>query len=85
MRLKQWLAERLRPLSLGEQGERHAARFLHRRCKYRIVATRRRMRYGEIDIIAVDGTTLVFVEVKTRRSESGPRPARRLMSAAAAV
>jgi putative endonuclease len=75
MRIKQWLAERLRPLSLGEQGERHAARFLRRRCKYRIVATRRRMRYGEIDIIAVDGKTVVFVEVKTRRSETGPRPA----------
>jgi putative endonuclease len=75
MRLKQWLAERLRPLSLGEQGERHAARYLRRRCKCRIVATRRRMRYGEIDIIAVDGKTVVFVEVKTRRSETGPRPA----------
>jgi putative endonuclease len=75
MRLKQWLAERLRPLSLGELGERHAARFLRRRCKYRIVATRRRMRYGEIDVIAVDGKTIVFVEVKTRRSKVGPRPA----------
>jgi putative endonuclease len=75
MRLKQWLAERFRPLSLGEQGERHAARHLRRRLKYTIVATRRRLRYGEIDIVAVDGKTVVFIEVKTRRSETGPRPA----------
>jgi putative endonuclease len=74
-RVKQWFAERLRPLSLGEQGERHAARYLRRHCKYRIVATRRRLRYGEFDVIAVDGRTVVFVEVKTRRSETGPRPA----------
>jgi putative endonuclease len=75
MRIKQWLAERFRPLSLGEQGERHAAWFLKRKCGYHIVATRRRLRYGEIDIVAVDGKTVVFVEVKTRRSETGPRPA----------
>lgn len=28
-----------------------------------------RCRYGELDLIAVDGTTLVFVEVKTRTGE----------------
>jgi putative endonuclease len=75
MLIKQWLAERLRPLSLGEQGERHAARYLRRICRYRIVATRRRLRYGEFDVIVIDGLTVVFVEVKTRRSETGPRPA----------
>jgi putative endonuclease len=75
MRLKQWLAERFRPLSLGERGERLAARYLRRRLKCHIVATRRRLRYGEIDIVAIDGKTVVFVEVKTRRSETGPRPA----------
>ena len=75
MPFKQWLTDRLRPLSLGEQGERHAARYLRRQCRYRIVATRRRLHYGEFDVIAVDGRTVVFVEVKTRRSETGPRPA----------
>jgi putative endonuclease len=73
--LKRWLSERLRRPTLGELGERHAARFLRRKCRYRIVATRRRLRYGEFDVIAVDGRTIVFVEVKTRRSETGPRPA----------
>ena len=36
---------------------------------YAIVATRYRTRYGEIDIIAEDGGTLVFVEVKARRTD----------------
>jgi putative endonuclease len=35
---------------------------------YAIVDRRYRTRAGEIDIIARDGQTLVFVEVKTRRS-----------------
>jgi putative endonuclease len=74
MSLKTWLAERFRPLSFGEQGERQAARFL-RRLGYRVVATRKRLRYGEIDIIAVDGRTVVFVEVKTRRTDAGVTPA----------
>lgn len=89
--LKRWLAERLRPATLGEQGERQAARHLRRK-RYKVVATRRRLRYGEIDIVAVDRQTIVFVEVKTRRSETGPRPAlavddhrRRRMTRAAAA
>jgi putative endonuclease len=89
MSLKSWLADRFRPLSLGEQGEREAARFL-RRLGYRVVAARKRLRYGEIDIVAVDGQTVVFVEVKTRRTEEGVTPAqavdplrRRRMSRAA--
>lgn len=74
MRIKRWIADRWRPLSFGERGERAAARFL-RRQGYRIVVTRRRLRYGEIDIVAVDGRTVVFVEVKTRRTAEGVRPA----------
>ncbi len=78
MTIRAWLQERIQPRSLGERGERAAARFL-RRLGYHVVTTRRRHRYGEIDIIAVDhttdGRTVVFVEVKTRRSDQLGRPA----------
>ncbi len=51
-------------LTLGDWGERAARRYLL--CLgYRIVGQNVRSRYGEIDLIAVDGDYLVFVEVKT--------------------
>ena len=53
-------------LSLGKQGEDLACRELRRR-GYAVHARRYRTRFGEIDIIARDGDTLVFIEVKTRR------------------
>ena len=55
------------PRTLGERGEQVAARYLARR-GYRILARRARDRLGEIDLVAVEGRTLVFVEVKTRRT-----------------
>jgi putative endonuclease len=39
-----------------------------------IISTNHRTPYGEIDIIAREGTTLVFVEVKTRTSKSLGNP-----------
>jgi putative endonuclease len=51
---------------LGQRGERQAARWL-RRQGYRILVRGYRTPRGEIDLIARDGDTLVFVEVKTRR------------------
>lgn len=51
----------------GKTGEDLAVRELERR-GYEIVARRWRQRRGEIDIIARDGATLVFVEVKARDS-----------------
>jgi putative endonuclease len=74
MFLRTWFTERLTPHSLGEQGERSATRFL-KRLGYKIITTRHRLRYGEVDIIAVDHETVVFVEVKTRRDASLGRPA----------
>jgi putative endonuclease len=50
---------------LGKTGEDLACAELERR-GYAIIARRYRRRGGEIDIISRDGTTLVFVEVKTR-------------------
>jgi putative endonuclease len=51
---------------LGDRGERAAARYL-RRQGYRILIRGYRTTRGEIDLIARDGETVVFVEVKTRR------------------
>jgi putative endonuclease len=51
---------------LGRTGEALAAAHL-RRCGFAIVARNQRTRHGEIDLIAFDGQTLVFAEVKTRR------------------
>ena len=42
---------------------------------YAILARRYRTRYGEIDIVAQDGDTVVFVEVKARRSDRYGRAA----------
>jgi putative endonuclease len=55
----------LRRQQLGQLGETLAIEELERR-GYAIVARRYRTRYGEIDIVAQDGDTLVFVEVKAR-------------------
>jgi putative endonuclease len=56
---------------LGRLGEQLAAEHLER-LGYAIVARNHRTRYGEIDIIACDGSVLVFVEVKTRRGRGQP-------------
>lgn len=58
---------------LGDRGEREAARFLKKR-GYKIVARQSRNRIGEIDLIALDGETIVFVEVKTRSSHVAGHP-----------
>ena len=54
------------PRKLGLLGENLACRELER-CGYLILERRARSRYGEIDIVARDGSVLVFIEVKTRR------------------
>ena len=52
-------------IDFGKTGEDLACRELERR-GYAIVARHYRRRCGELDIVARDGRTLVFVEVKTR-------------------
>lgn len=59
---------------LGILGEDLACRELERR-GYAILARRYRCRGGEIDIIARDGPTTVFVEVKTRDGQAFGRGA----------
>jgi putative endonuclease len=61
------------PQDLGRAGEEIACRHLAGK-GYEIVARGFRMFRGEIDIVARDGGTLVFVEVKTRADESFGRP-----------
>lgn len=51
---------------LGDRGERAAARYL-RRQGLRVLLRGYRTRDGEIDLVAREGRTVVFVEVKTRR------------------
>lgn len=58
--------------TLGDRGENRAARYL-REHGYKILIRNFRCPLGEIDIIARDGGTLVFCEVKTR-AEDNPRP-----------
>jgi putative endonuclease len=52
----------------GSAGERIACDWLEL-IGYRVVGRNRRAGRWEIDIIALDGSCLVFVEVKTRRSD----------------
>jgi putative endonuclease len=54
--------------NLGKSGEDRAVRELERR-GYAILARRYRTRHGEIDVVADDGGTIVFVEVKARESD----------------
>ena len=57
----------------GVKGEEEAARFLTR-SGYAILDKNVRTRAGEIDLVAKEGKTLVFVEVKTRRDLEGDPP-----------
>ena len=54
------------PHGLGRRGEDAAAAHLAER-GMQVVARNWRCRHGELDIIAREGATLVFCEVKTRR------------------
>lgn len=53
--------------NLGERGERAAELFLKKH-DYVILEKNWRCKYGEADLVAMDGDCLVFVEVKTRSS-----------------
>jgi putative endonuclease len=79
-------APRAAHLELGETGERAAIDYLVAFECYRIVATNFRVPLGrglrgqklsaEIDVVAYDRETLVFVEVKTRTSSTLVAPER---------
>jgi putative endonuclease len=56
-----------RGAQLARRGEQLAAEHMER-LGYGVVALNQRTRWGEIDLIACDRHTIVFVEVKTRRA-----------------
>ena len=58
----------------GKQGENLAAEYLEKKGYTIIEKNWRYSRLGEIDIIARDGSTLVFIEVKTRTSQAFGHP-----------
>ncbi|HVT90037.1 MAG TPA: YraN family protein [Tepidisphaeraceae bacterium] len=71
-----WLKSKLKVEAptdpLGPRGENAAAKHL-RNQGYKILLRNFRCQAGEIDIIARDGRTIVFVEVKTRTNDD-PTP-----------
>ena len=58
---------------LGNSGEAEAVKYL-KKMKYKILELNFRNKLGEIDIIAEDKGTIVFIEVKTRQTISFGSP-----------
>lgn len=58
---------------LGSEGESVALQFLKKQ-GYTIIQRNFKTQIGEIDIIAKDGETIVFVEVKTRKNDTFGAP-----------
>jgi putative endonuclease len=58
----------------GTRSEAAAARFLKAQ-GYRILARNVRLTSGELDIIALDGSVIVFVEVRSTEGADAERPA----------
>jgi putative endonuclease len=58
----------------GSRSERAAARFL-RRLGYRILTRNYSCPHGELDLIALDGRCVVFVEVRSTGTDDASRPA----------
>jgi len=76
-------------MNIGEQAERVAADYLRRK-GLQLIEANYRCRWGEIDLVLRDRRTVVFAEVKLRRSDSfggtaysvGPRKQERIIAAA---
>ena len=65
---------------IGKYGERLACEFLKKK-GYKIIDNNYRTRVGEIDIIARDRESLVFIEVKTRTDIEAGYPEQNITSA----
>lgn len=66
-RLIMFLKRKTKNIELGKHGENIAADYLTQ-SGYSIITRNYRRRFGEVDIVARQDSTIVFVEVKTRRS-----------------
>ena len=58
---------------LGRVGEKKAEEYLKDK-GYKIITKNYKTHIGEIDIVCLDGDTIVFVEVKTRTSDVYGKP-----------
>jgi putative endonuclease len=72
--LSRWLFWLGRSRPLGARGEDAALRYVRRTLGYRVIARNVRYTNGELDLVALDGKILVFVEVRTRSSETFGAP-----------
>jgi putative endonuclease len=81
MGLVSWITQRFAPTSrrksLGSRGELLAARYL-RKHGHKVLLMNYKAAGAEIDIVARQGDQLVFVEVKTRRSNEINEPYRQV-------
>lgn len=69
-----YFSAKAKHLQLGDRGEKITTRLLRSK-NYDILCRNYKVKSGEIDLVARDGETLVFVEVKTRRATTRSRPA----------
>ena len=72
--ISRWIEGFFPKKTLGQRGEAAAARYLRHR-GYKILARGDRFAPGELDLVALDRDTIVFVEVKTRQSDEMGHPA----------
>ncbi|MFC1798594.1 YraN family protein [Thermodesulfobacteriota bacterium] len=61
------------PYQFGKTSEAIAVKYLKKQ-KYKLLVQNYRTKFGEIDIIARDRKTLVFIEVKARKSDQFGHP-----------
>ena len=72
--LFRWFRKEAPHLRTGRIGEAQAERFL-KKAGLKMIARNVRVGSDEIDLVAQQGDTLVFAEVKTRKNEDFGRPA----------
>jgi putative endonuclease len=75
-----WRPQLAQEVSLGDRGEAAAGQYLQG-LGYRILERQFRNRFGELDLVAIDGSVVVFVEVKTRTTLAAGHPTEAITAA----